>query len=283
MEIYQNNYLTWQKAQIDVEVSPPVPVSHAIPQWWKSLPGNLDNVTQGCPNRNTLENHGLRSAKFCLGLRGARSIGYTIPLDIDIQSDRITDVLFDWNIFYNNVKDKNWPLCDNEENFDLLPTHIKQECIDHHGYTPLSQRPKYPSPSTSFLHPEMLHGTHWTDKNDTDYKWSMILSTWPWRAKLSKGWRLLIIPNQFDWSPDYHVFTGCVDANYRINGNNVGSNWNFEESIDPDYNYFNIELVVAIKQGSIIPKSRCIFSAIPVYEPDYKSSMTYRMPNFSKY
>jgi organic radical activating enzyme len=42
----------------------------------------------------------------------------------------------DWCKAYNNVKDPSWPECKSYEDFDLLPEHIKKECVEvHHiGY-----------------------------------------------------------------------------------------------------------------------------------------------------
>jgi organic radical activating enzyme len=41
-----------------------------------------------------------------------------------------------WAEFYNEIKDSNWPECNNESQFDSLPAHIQQECIEVFGYTP---------------------------------------------------------------------------------------------------------------------------------------------------
>jgi len=41
-----------------------------------------------------------------------------------------------WSEFYNEIKDPNWPECENESQFDSLPQHIQQECIEVFGYTP---------------------------------------------------------------------------------------------------------------------------------------------------
>jgi len=41
-----------------------------------------------------------------------------------------------WSEFYNEIKDPSWPECDNESQFDSLPDHVQQECIETFGYTP---------------------------------------------------------------------------------------------------------------------------------------------------
>jgi MoaA/NifB/PqqE/SkfB family radical SAM enzyme len=41
-----------------------------------------------------------------------------------------------WVDFYNKIKDPSWPECDNESQFDSLPSHVQQECTTVFGYTP---------------------------------------------------------------------------------------------------------------------------------------------------
>jgi hypothetical protein len=41
-----------------------------------------------------------------------------------------------WSEFYNEIKDPSWPECNDEDQFDLLPDHIQQECINVFGCTP---------------------------------------------------------------------------------------------------------------------------------------------------
>lgn len=43
-----------------------------------------------------------------------------------------------WLTFWNMVRDPAWPACDRESDFHDLPQHIKQECIEIHGYVPKS-------------------------------------------------------------------------------------------------------------------------------------------------
>lgn len=284
MEIQANNHLTWQRARVNTAVSTPVTVSSVKSTWWQDLPSNLTEVyQQGCPHSAVLEQHGMRSAKFCLGLRGAHDIGYTIALDQAIISQRPSMVSTRsqaWQQFYTKVKDTSWPDCPTEDDFQHLPPHIQQECLEH-GYQPRDQHLVIAHAdshgilgalplATLDLHPAMLLGSPWAQKDcHGDYVYNMILLAWPWRAKLPQGWRLYIAAHPFDWSPDYHVFTGCVDANYEVIGNNINQLWHFDHAIDPDYNYFNVELVVAIKHGARIPQGRCVFNMIPVYDPDH--------------
>jgi len=41
-----------------------------------------------------------------------------------------------WSEFYNEIKDPSWPECNDESQFDSLPEHIQQECVDVFGYVP---------------------------------------------------------------------------------------------------------------------------------------------------
>jgi hypothetical protein len=124
------------------------------------------------------------------------------------------------------------------------------------------------------LHAEQLHGSIWAEKLDQDYKWHMHIMCWPWRARLPRGWRLLMAAHPLVWSQDWFAFAGCVDSNYHvIDQHNVGLFWNYDYTIDQDYCYFNIENVMAFRQRDgydAIPPGTPIFSAIPVYDPDYE-------------
>ena len=136
--------------------------------------------------------------------------------------------------------------------------------------------------SRGFLHPEMLHGTKWarqpggpwpdptcTPPWDTSpYEYRLKLLSWPWRAKMSAGWRLLILPYLLDWSDDYFEFAGAVEPNYYVNqGTNIGESMKWTQHIDTTYNYYNLETVVAFKRTCTVEKGKLIFCAVPVYDP----------------
>lgn len=271
MQIQATPYLTWERAQIPHSVSEPRPVADALPSWWKALPGDLTNTVPTCPHRNILDEHGMKSAKFCLGLQGAKHLGWTVPLDQPVDSALMRPDKGPWQVFYQNVKDPSWPECESEADFALLPADVQHECLHVHGYVPsvtthgrFAGRPRLVS--MSWLHPEMVHGTPWTEKDQQgDYRWNMMLISWPWRAKLAENWRLMVMANQFDWDHQYHVFTGCVDGNYRPEH----EAWSFDQPRDPGYNYVNLDIVVAVSAGHVIPESRCIFTAVPIYDPGY--------------
>jgi len=281
MEIRVNDYLTWQSAQsssvqtiIDESASMsccPVPVRETLPNWWKKLPGNVNEAT-GCPvhNQQIIDNHGKRSARHCLGLRGDLSLGYSIQCNERIELDPHKNY---WKKFYQAVKDFSWPDCSDAGMFESLPLHIQKECREAHGYDPHGS---YNFPVTNLhtveLHPEMLHGSIWSEKNaDDTYCWRIFVLSWPWRAKMSKGWRLLMTANPFHWSRSWHAFTGCVDENYRHDGYNINYFWNFDYPIDENFSYYNVETVIAIDSDyTLLDAGISVMNMIPVWDPDYQ-------------
>jgi len=123
------------------------------------------------------------------------------------------------------------------------------------------------------LVPEMLHGTMWNEQDaDGDHVWEFTVMFWPWRARLTKGWRVMITAYPLDWSTNWFSFAGMPPANYSINNdkNSIGKNmYQWEQPLDIElYDYYNIESVLATKKGTIIPKGTITFnlSIIPVGE-----------------
>lgn len=141
----------------------------------------------------------------------------------------------------------------------------------------------------AYLHPEMLHGTCWADNDGQgNYEWSFKILGFPWRAKMPKGWRMLMQAYPLQWGRKWFCFSGCVDANYQLSpdGHNIGSFWHWEEAIDKEYNYFNVETVVALSTegglfAEVIPAETFVFSLIPVYDPYYVPSEFKGYPQFS--
>lgn len=41
-----------------------------------------------------------------------------------------------WQEFYSQIRDPDWPDCDQEADFELLPEHIRKECVEVFGYRP---------------------------------------------------------------------------------------------------------------------------------------------------
>ena len=129
------------------------------------------------------------------------------------------------------------------------------------------------------LHPEMIHGTqwaktwpkwapsdHWIDStsNQPDYspyRYRIKLLHWPWRARMAPGWRMLTLPNLWDWSEDFNTFSGAQSANL------TSSACTWDIPIDSAYNYYNLETVVAIRRDRSIPKGAITFCVVPIYQP----------------
>jgi hypothetical protein len=211
MEIKVNSTITWQRScEPDAEMCvAPVPTKTVIPQWFGELRGNLSHYTNGVSND--------RTARHCLGLRGAMNLGWTIP----------------WSKGYVRG----------------VP-----------------------------LQADQLHGSIWAEQLDSQYKWHLHIMCWPWRICLPHGWRLLMNSHPLVWSNDWFAFSGCVDANYHVtNGTNIGSFWNYNYPIDSDCGYFNIENVMAFKEQcgyDRIAEGTPLFSAIPIYDPDYQPKIS---------
>lgn len=114
--------------------------------------------------------------------------------------------------------------------------------------------------------PEMLYGTMWNDKDQNNqHIWDLTVVFWPWRARLSKGWKMLTTAYQLDWNPNWFSFSGMPPANYKINldKQGIGPMYRWEQSLDTDtYDYYNIETVHAFRKGTTINRGAAIFSLI---------------------
>jgi hypothetical protein len=139
------------------------------------------------------------------------------------------------------------------------------------------------------LHPEMLAGTHWANKGADPwckedlslYEYRLRLLYWPWRARMAPGWRLLILPYLLDWSQDWNEFAGSVEPNYEIEqGTGIGTGLKWTQAIDTQYNYYNLETVIAFKRSVDgktefeIPKDTLTFCAVPLFDPGLLAKQT---------
>ena len=129
------------------------------------------------------------------------------------------------------------------------------------------------------LHPDMIYGTKWanqgpcswTSDDHSLYEYRFRLLHWPWRAKMAPGWRLLILPYLLDWSDDWNEFSGVVEPNYDIQNNtDIGSGLKWTQQIDHNYNYYNLETVIAYKRSVTVSKGTLTFCAVPLFDPELK-------------
>lgn len=120
--------------------------------------------------------------------------------------------------------------------------------------------------------PQMLHGTKWSELDEQGQeKYVLRIMTFPWRAKMAKGWRLLITDYAMDWHNDWFCFSGAPDGNLNARKQGkIGGQYVSAIPIDPDaYNYYNLEMVIALRKECVIPKDSVLFTAIPIYDPTY--------------
>ena len=142
--------------------------------------------------------------------------------------------------------------------------------------------------SRGHLHPEMLHGTrfaetrpegHWLPGDSSPYRWAVRLQFWPWRARMPQGWRLVILPYQLDWQDWWQEFSGSVEPNYHVvNGTGIGSGLRWTQPIDPVYNYYNIETVMAFQRDRTVPAGTLTFMALPYFDPVLYTQQTGQTP-----
>jgi len=139
------------------------------------------------------------------------------------------------------------------------------------------------------VHPAMIEGTifanqstiPWTGGDNSLYEYRLRILNYPWRAKMSKGWRMLILPYLLDWSNDWHEFAGTVDPNYDIqHEKQIGSSLEWDTPIDSEYNYYNLETVIAYKRSlSKLKKGTLTFCAVPLFDPELLDKQTKGMYN----
>jgi hypothetical protein len=118
------------------------------------------------------------------------------------------------------------------------------------------------------FHPYVLHGTKWAnainntsiDEHLHNYEWNLRLLKWPWRAKLPKGHKLLITSYMLSWSDDWFAFAGGIPSLKK--GDNRAQTCSIE--LEDNFDYFNLEQVIAIRTGYKIQKGTYIFTVIPL-------------------
>jgi hypothetical protein len=169
---------------------------------------------------------------------------------------------------------------------DIANNQTIRNCLGFRGISQIGYTIPLPEELTLYdtyfnrgrLHPDMIHGTKWANKEDgrrwapgdtSPYEYGIRLLHWPWRAKMARGWRLLLLPYLLDWSNDWNEFAGTVEPNYHIvDGTGIGSGLKWTQPVDTQYNYYNIETVIAIHRAKTIPQGTVTFCAVPYFDPE---------------
>jgi hypothetical protein len=169
---------------------------------------------------------------------------------------------------------------------DIAEQQTIRNCLGFRGIANMGYAIPLPEEVTCYdtyfnrgrLHPDMIAGTpwarhepgrQWAPDDYSEYEYSIRLLHWPWRARMTPGWRLLILPYLLDWSQDWTEFSGTVEPNYEVNhGTDIGTGLKWTQPIDYEYNYYNIETVVALRRGTTIPKGTLTMCLLPYFDPE---------------
>jgi hypothetical protein len=174
---------------------------------------------------------------------------------------------------------------------DIADQQTIRNCLGFRGLANIGYTIPLPETVNSYdtyfsrgrLHPDMLSGTQWAntgtepwaDGDSSPYEYCVRLLHWPWRARMALGWRLLILPYLLDWSTDWNEFAGTVEPNYDIvNSTGIGSGLKWTQQINTQYNYYNLETVVAFKRSTQIDQGTVTFTAVPLFDPELYTQQT---------
>jgi hypothetical protein len=166
-----------------------------------------------------------------------------------------------------------------------------RNCLGFRGLATIGYTIPLPETLTSYdtyfsrgrLHPDMIAGTKWANQGTVPwapddsslYEYCLRLLHWPWRAKMKPGWRMLVLPYLLDWSDTWNEFSGSVEPNYDIrNGTGIGTGLKWSQVIDTEYNYYNLETVMAFKRGTTVDQGTVTFTAVPLFDPELYTKQT---------
>ena len=177
-----------------------------------------------------------------------------------------------------------------KQEIDIADQQTIRNCLGFRGLASIGYTIPLPETLTGYdtyfsrgrLHPDMIHGTKfanrpggpWTEPggatDSSPYEYRIRLLHWPWRARMAPGWRMLILPYLLDWSDDWNEFAGAVEPNYNIasDGCGVGHGMKWDIPVNTQYNYYNLETVVAFKRSTRILENTVTFCAVPLYDPE---------------
>ena len=172
-----------------------------------------------------------------------------------------------------------------KQEINIADQQTIRNCLGFRGLAGLGYTIPLPEELTGYdtyfsrgrLHPDMLYGTRWAntgtepwaDDDTSLYEYRIRLLHWPWRARMAPGWRMLILPYLLDWPADWNEFAGIVEPNYDVrDGTSIGSGLKWTQSIDHNYNYYNLETVIAFRRSVTVAKDTVTFCAVPLYDPE---------------
>ena len=172
-----------------------------------------------------------------------------------------------------------------KQEINIADQQTIRNCLGFRGLAGLGYTIPLPEELTGYdtyfsrgrLHPDMLYGTRWAntgtepwaDDDASLYEYRIRLLHWPWRARMAPGWRMLILPYLLDWPADWNEFAGMVEPNYDVrNGTSIGSGLKWTQYIDHNYNYYNLETVIAFRRSVTVAKGTVTFCAVPLYDPE---------------
>jgi len=162
---------------------------------------------------------------------------------------------------------------------DIAEQQTVRNCLGFRGLAQVGYTIPLPETITTYdtyfsrgrLQPAMISGTPWAEQHASGaYLYALRLLHWPWRARMALGWRLLILPDLMDWHPNWQAFAGTVEPTYNRaqDGCGVGHGMKWSQPIDDQYNYYNLETVVAFRRTTVIPAGTVTFTAVPLYDPE---------------
>ena len=192
--------------------------------------------------RNEVDIADQQTIRNCLGFRGLASIGYTIPLPEDLDG---------YDTYFSRGR--------------IQPAMISGTIFSNER-----PEPWYDDTGTHLIRMGKL------EDNIERFEYRLKLLNYPWRAKMAKGWRLLILPYLLDWNNDWNEFAGTVEPNYDVqHGRQIGSSLKWTTPIDTQYNYYNLETVVAYKRSLLkMEKGTLTFCAVPLFDPELLDKQT---------
>tara|TARA_R110002060_G_scaffold51447_2_gene62429 strand:+ start:1084 stop:1767 length:684 start_codon:yes stop_codon:yes gene_type:complete len=179
-----------------------------------------------------------------------------------------------------------------KQDIDIAEQQTIRNCIGFRGLANIGYTIPLPEDLDGYdtyfargrVQPQMMPGTIFANKgtapfasgDDSLYEYRMKILNYPWRAKMAKGWRLLILPYLLDWSHDWQEFAGIVEPNFDVyNGTQLSTAMKWSTPLDPEYNYYSLQTVIATKRRlPKLVKGTLTFCAVPLFDPELLDKQT---------